>query len=216
MLEKIIDFVFPNICGICGEKINERYTCRKCLNILKCYKEKIYYPSCDSKYYIDKIISAFNYNGLLKSKMLQFKFHNNKYIAKTFGDILSYKISNHKIDVDIIIPVPICKERYFDRGYNQSEYIAKYVSELSGITLVNDVLKKDKNNKQQSLLDKSKREENVKDVYSVKNSYKVINKKVLLLDDIYTTGATLNECSKVLKKAGAKNIVGITVLYSDK
>ena len=212
---KIFELIFPNVCGFCGEKINERYTCRKCLNILEYYKEKVYFSSNFGEY-LDGILCAFNYKGILKEKMLQLKFHNNKYISKTFGEILSYKITKYNLGADIIVPVPICRKRYFERGYNQSEYIAKYVSKFCDIKLEKNILKKVKNNKRQSLLDATERKLNVKDVYAIKEKANVKGKNILLLDDIYTTGATLNECAKMLKLAGANKIIGITVLYSEK
>ena len=215
MYKRIVDLIFPNVCGFCGEKINTRYTCGKCLNILEYYKEKVYFPSKGEEY-LDEIICAFNYKGTLKSKMLQFKFHDNRYISKSFGDVLSYKIKQHNINADIIIPVPICKKRYFERGYNQSEYVARYVSKLCNIELEKNVLLKDRSNKQQSLLDASKRAQNVKGVYSIRNAVKIKEKNILLIDDIYTTGATLNECAKILKQAGASKVILITVLYSEK
>lgn len=98
------------------------------------------------------------------------------------------------------------------RGYNQSELIAKdLVHEIKNIKLENNVIIKNKNIVAQSLLNKKQRENNIKHVYQIKSAEKIINKKVLLLDDIYTTGSTLNECSKVLKEAGCKEVGVITI-----
>ena len=215
MYKKIINLIYPNICGICGEKINERYTCGKCLNILEYYQGMVYLPRENIDYY-DKVFSGFKYQGMLKIKMLQFKFRDNKYIAKTFGEIASLMIKKYNLTADLIIPVPISKKRLLERGYNQSEYIARYASKLSGIGIKNDILFKIKDNLRQSDLDKQNRLKNVDGVYCVKNNKQIIDKKVILIDDIFTTGATINECAKVLKNAGAREIIVITILYSCK
>lgn len=113
---------------------------------------------------------------------------------------------------DILIPVPIHKDRMRTRGYNQSELIAKDLAyEIKNIKLENRVLIKTKNIIAQSSLNKKQRENNIKDVYQIKSVEEVINKKILLLDDIYTTGSTVNECAKILKEAGCKEVGIITI-----
>ena len=98
------------------------------------------------------------------------------------------------------------------RGYNQSSLIAKkLVKDITNLTCREDVLIKDKNNKRQSDLNRHQRQENVKNVYKVINKEKIYNKKILLFDDIYTTGATVNECAKELKENGAKEILVFTI-----
>lgn len=99
---------------------------------------------------------------------------------------------------DIIIVVPVSRKRRNERGYNQSELIARAISKTLGIPIVKNVLVKIKNTVPQSSLNKVQRAENAKGVYSAKNHTKLRNKKILLIDDIYTTGITLNECSKCI------------------
>ena len=116
---------------------------------------------------------------------------------------------------DIIIPVPISKKRKRLRGYNQSELIAKMIAkQAKTIECRCDILYKQKDTLPQSSLDKEKRQQNIKNAYYIKNEKTVQNKKILLLDDIYTTGSTANECSKMLKQAGAKEI-GVLTLAKD-
>ena len=211
----MLELLYPQVCGICGEKINQRYTCRKCLNILEYYQEM----ECAfglSKIYFDQLLCLFPYKGILKSKMLQLKFYGYKYIARTFGDILAHKIEAKSIHADFIIPVPVSKKRNFERGFNQSECIAKYLAELTKIPLKNKFLEKTKNNFTQSTLSSVERIGNVKGVYTVPNKEEVLGKTIILLDDIYTTGATMNECARVLKCAGASTVIAVTFLYSMK
>ena len=107
--------------------------------------------------------------------------------------------------------MPIHKKRKNERGYNQSELIARKLAKNLNLELVNDSLIKQKNTLPQSTLSKKQREENAKQVYKIQNKPKIENKKVILLDDIYTTGATTKECSKVLKQNGAKEILVLTI-----
>ena len=115
---------------------------------------------------------------------------------------------------DIIIPVPIHRKRMKKRGYNQSELIARNIGRSIGLELVADALTKEKNNIAQSTLNREDRQNNVRDVYGIKNIEKIKNKRVVLVDDIYTTGSTVNECSRILKNAGA-NKVAVLVIAKD-
>ena len=112
---------------------------------------------------------------------------------------------------DIILPVPISKKRYNQRGYNQTELIAREISKRANIELVTNCLYKEKNNVPQSTLNKEDRIENVKNAYIIKNSKIIKDKRVIIFDDIYTTGSTVNECSKLLKQNNVKKILVMTI-----
>lgn len=112
---------------------------------------------------------------------------------------------------DIILPVPISKKRYKQRGYNQTELIAREIRKRTDIELVTNCLDKEKNNVPQSTLNKEDRIENVKNAYIIKNSKIIKDKRVIIFDDIYTTGSTVNECSKLLKQNNVKEILVMTI-----
>lgn len=112
---------------------------------------------------------------------------------------------------DIISAVPIHKKRKHDRGYNQSELIAKELAKNIPNIIYKNILKKTINNQRQSELKKEERLENVKNVYQIQNRQIIENKRIVLFDDIYTTGSTVNECSRVLKENGAKEILVLTL-----
>ena len=112
---------------------------------------------------------------------------------------------------DIILPVPISKKRYKKRGYNQTELIAREIRKKTDIELVTNCLYKEKNNVPQSTLNKEDRIENVKNAYIIKNSKIIKDKRVIIFDDIYTTGSTVNECSKLLKQNNVKEILVMTI-----
>ena len=115
---------------------------------------------------------------------------------------------------DIIIPVPIHNKRRKQRGYNQTELIAKELAkEILNLEYMN-ILTKNENAKPQSLLNKEQRIENAKNVYGVIKNIDIENKRILIFDDIYTTGATANECAKVLRNKKPKKI-GILTIAKD-
>ena len=115
---------------------------------------------------------------------------------------------------DIIIPVPISKKRKKERGYNQSALLAREIAKQLNIGYNDTSLIKIKNITPQSSLKKEDRIKNVQNVYSVINNEKIKNKSILLIDDIYTTGSTVNECSKKLIEYGA-NRIGILTIAKD-
>ena len=199
----IIDAIFPNVCGICG-KVSSYDICPKCMVKLNEYKE------CRKHIYLNKNFTThmyiFRYEELVRNKIIEYKFKDKSYIYKSFAKFI---INNKKIcgflkNYDIIIPVPISKKRKCMRGYNQSELIVKELKKKDDTLNVNlKILYKIKDTLPQSALSKEKRNYNLEGAYIVKNSEIIKDKKVLLIDDIFTTGNTLNECSKMLKNAGA-------------
>ena len=117
---------------------------------------------------------------------------------------------------DIIIIVPISRQRKKDRGYNQSELVAREISKIIKIPIVPQILYKTKNTVPQSSLNKAQREENAKGAYQVIHINKINGKRILLIDDIYTTGNTVNECAKVLIKKGIKRTdIGVLTIAKD-
>ncbi len=214
LLENVLNFIFPSVCGFCN-KIGEGYVCQKCkrsiihsnifLNQLDLYR--------NNDIFIDEHFYLFSYTGIIREKILQYKFDDKAYLANT---IYEFFMNNEKLyrflkKYDIIIPIPISSSRKRERGYNQSELLTKKLNELVNIHIETKVLKKEKNNQPQSSLNKLQRKENVKNVYKVQNELKISNKYILLLDDVYTTGSTANECAKILKQAGGKEVGVLTI-----
>ena len=205
-----INLIYPNVCGVC-DKICKSDLCKKCE--LKLKEKAIFKIDKYKNKNFEKHIYLFKYEGIIKERLIKFKFNEKPYIYKCFVNFL---IKNEKIcrflkSYDIIIPVPIHYNRKVTRGYNQSTLIAKEIAKNLNIEYNDKILYKKVNNKPQSTKNKEGRIANVIGVYFVKNEEKLLNRKVLLLDDIYTTGSTVNECSRVLKLAGANKIDVITI-----
>ncbi len=209
----LLEFIYPNVCGFCN-KICKEEICNKCRIKIKKYQINIVIKPPNR--YFNELISIFKYEGIIREKILQYKFNDKAYMKNTFAKII---LKNKKVcgllkKYDIIIPVPIHKSRKAQRGYNQTQLIASKIAEYMDIEFCNNVLVKNKNTIAQSKLNRKKRIENIKGAFNILNLEKVQGKNVLLFDDIYTTGSTANECSRVLKTAGAKT-VGILTIAKD-
>ncbi len=213
MLDYILELIYPTTCGFC-DKICKEALCKKCE--LKLKKHEINLKLKNKKMYFNESIHIFRYDDIIRKKIIDYKFNNKSYLYKTFSKIIlkNEKVCGFLKKYDIIIPVPIHKKRKLERGYNQTELIAKLISNKTHLKLEKNVLIKQKNIVSQSSLNKNDRKKNVKNAFIVKDIEKVIKKKILLFDDIYTTGSTANECAKVLKKSGAKQI-GILTIAKD-
>lgn len=199
-----LEIIFPPKCGICG-KIGERYICNNCYNMFVI--NKIY------KNYNRERFHMLKYEGIIRDKLIEYKFNDKPHLYRMFYEILikDKNACDFLKGYDIIIPVPIHKKRKSLRGYNQSELIAKKLSDRFKMPMYIDVLKKQINTIPQSSLGKKARKSNAQNVYKVDNMQKIKNKNVVIVDDIYTTGATANECIKVLKDAGAYRVGIITI-----
>ena len=206
----LLELVYPNVCGFCN-KICKNELCNKCkMKIIQHQIDIVIKP--ENKYF-KELISILKYEGIIRYKILQYKFEDKAYIYKTFAKIV---LKNKKVcgllkKYDIIIPVPIHKKRKLQRGYNQTQLIAKEISKNIDIKFCNNVLVKNKNTIAQSKLNKNKRKQNIKGAFKALNVQNIQGKSVLLFDDIYTTGSTANECSKILKEAGAKTVGVLTI-----
>lgn len=213
MFEKFLNLIFPNVCGFCN-KINKNSLCINCGQKLEKYKINcIKNHTNDRSKYFDYLFCALKYENFVRDKIILYKFYEQSYLYKTFVKII---IKNKKIYrflklYDIIISVPMTETKKKIRGYNQSELIAKELAKSLGLIFAKDILVKVKETQTQSTLSKTQRKNNIKGAFQVLDKTKIENKKVVLIDDIYTTGNTVNECSRMLKKAGAKQIVVVTI-----
>ena len=211
ILTYVLDLIYPPICGFCGE-VDTKYICNNCIKIVNAISlNKIDYYG---DRFFKKHLYIFKYEDIIREKIIKFKFENEAYLYRTFAQAVLNNKENIKFieEYDYLIPVPIHKRRKKQRGYNQSELIARAINDnIKSIKLQTNILIKDKNIVPQSTLNQNERIENIKNVYKILNKEKIKNKKILILDDIFTTGSTVNECSRILKEAGAKKIGVLTI-----
>ena len=214
LLEKILEYIFLPSCGVC-KKLGEGYLCNKCGKDIEKYKIELIESEKINGIQVEKIY-LFKYLGIIRRKIIEYKFNDKPYLYKMFCKTI---IENKKTcefikSYDIIIPVPIYKKRKKSRGYNQSELISREIAKKLNLQMFNNVLIKISNNEMQSKLNRKQRLKNVKNVYKIINKEKITNKDVIIFDDIYTTGSTINECISVLKKAKV-NKIGVLILAKD-
>lgn len=212
--EKILDLIYPKTCGICG-KIDSNSLCKKCEKKLKSQLSIPIIQEVEDKYF-DELMCIWRYEGQIRRLLLDYKFNEKTYVYMTFTNFLlkDEKIFENVKNYDTIIPVPISKKRQKQRGYNQSELIAKELAKKTKLEYRNNCLIKTKNIIEQSKLNKEGREKNIHGVYRLENRELLRNKKILLIDDIYTTGSTVNECSKILRKSNP-NKIGVLTIAKD-
>ncbi|SJZ44372.1 ComF family protein [Selenihalanaerobacter shriftii] len=205
-----------HLCQNCLEKIEyitDNY-CQKCGKVLS--EEKDYCDICeDHKYLFNKARSVALYSGGIPDYIHDFKYEGRQALAQPLGKLLGiYGLEFYdRQKLDLIIPVPLAEEKFKNRGFNQAYLLAKEVGGCLDLPVDNRVLKRAVNTASQSKLSLLERKENVNSVFycEPEKTKDIKGKNILLIDDIYTTGSTVNECSKVLLRAGAKEVSVLTL-----
>lgn len=229
ILQVMEDVVFPRRCPFCDQVLifgrqGACETCRpKLLYVgndfcMKCGKPltdpaEEYCRACKvSNRPFDRGRSLFIYNDLVKHGLSSLKYDNKREYAEYFGTGLAglVKESMKTQRFDAVIPVPVSRDRLKKRGYNQAELIAKRVSYLTGIPLRNDILIREKETVAQKELGRLARQKNLKKAFKITGNV-VELETIMVIDDIYTTGATISEIARVLKEAGVKKVFFFTV-----
>ena len=210
MINKILEIIFPNVCGICG-KIDKHNLCPQCkIKLKKLIKANI--TKMSNKNFTNHAY-LFTYGGIIREKIIKYKFKDSAYLYKTFAEII---IKNKKMcgfikNYDIIIPVPIHKKRYKERGYNQSEWVAKGIADVIGKEVYPHLLCRRKKNESQTHKSLYERWLNTHSAFYVQETSKIKDKHILLVDDVVTTGATLLACAEALLKSGNCKISLLTL-----
>lgn len=197
-------------CLICDRKTNTHLTiCDDCYNILIPKKEKV----VKGFEYVDEAHSCFYYSPLVSEVLRRYKFGNQRYFYLLFSELLLEKILNLKLysKFDAIIPIPLHKKTLLKRGFNQIDLLTEYLSINLKRENYTDVLLKPKFTEEQARLDIGERKTNLSGAFAIENQEKIEGKSILLVDDMITTGATVEECSKILKNHGAKTVIVLSI-----
>ncbi|HOQ02143.1 MAG TPA: ComF family protein [Acetivibrio clariflavus] len=215
MLERILDLVFPPKCIFCNKILNYGTgicICESCSLNIPYFSEKNL-NLIKSNSYFDDIICVCEYSGIIKEALIKYKFFNKPSFGRTFARLIYNRIKEKTNlgEIDLIVSVPLHRKKEQLRGYNQSYLIAKQLGKLLGTKVSKNILIRTKNTDSQSLLNRVERLRNVKDAFSVTDTNAIKDKSILIVDDIFTTGSTLNECCRILKDAGARRITAIVV-----
>jgi len=219
MLNFILDLLFPPVCLVCRKRISQPNSPEKISQNFFSFL----CPSCSQKIRIntglDKqtgLAAAVSYNEEIPRQLIALlKYKKIKTAAIPLGEILiQYLIENCKLKIEnyYIVPVPLHRSREKQRGFNQSYLIAQQLSKNIGWPILKNVLIRIKNTPSQvELQEKKKRKLNVRGCFAVAKPELLAGKNILVLDDVATTGATITEAMKVVRKAGAPKVIGLVV-----
>ena len=202
--ERIFNLLFPPKCTLCGKVLEKHETdlCASC---------RMDSPECSGVHknfsFLDSWVAVWYYKGYIRDSLLRYKFRHARHYAPVYGRMLAMRLQREYPDgFDVLTWVPISRLRRLRRGYDQVELLAEAVGKELGMEPI-PTLKKIRNNRPQSGIDgQAKRRANVLGVYRAICPQSVRDKRILLLDDIITTGATAGECARVLLTAGAKEV----------
>ena len=164
-------------------------------------------------YGFDRAFFCCNYEGLIKELIHKFKYNHKKFLIYLFDELMANFAKNY-IDInnlDMVVPVPLHRGKLQQRGFDQSLLLSRNLSKVSRLPLTYNILARNRDTRQQTGLSKKQRLDNIKGAFSVKDKTTFDNKRVLLIDDVFTTAATANECAVTLKKAGAKSVALLTL-----
>ncbi|HPJ38065.1 MAG TPA: ComF family protein [Spirochaetota bacterium] len=221
------DFLFPMYCISCGTSISNRdnCVCESCFSKISPVIGGCEYCSgrivdgrcsvcSDRMWYIDKNICVAEYSGVMKEVIKHYKFHKRKRIHKRFTRQILEVIEHNDIVFDFVTPVPMNNRKKWERGFNQSELLAGSVARIHG-KHCRSVLKEKNFTGSQKEMGYRERFLHILDRYEVTKPAVVKDKNVLLIDDVLTTGATINECGRILKNAGAHKVFSVTIARAD-
>lgn len=222
-----LDILYPRHCPVCheitvpwGKRICD--TCKEKLRPIQgprcfcCSKplemaEQEYCRDCRKTRQFQQGLGIFAYSSLLQNSLFQLKYKKRQEYGTFYGEFAAYysKETIEKWGIDIIIPIPLHPRRLEKRGYNQAGVIAEALGKKLGISVSEKILRRQKNTKPQKELNHQERQKNIKNAFVAKK--KLDGENILLVDDIYTTGSTVEEAAKELKKAGAGKIFFLTI-----
>lgn len=213
-MNKLYNTIIPIKCSLCGNEYG-KVVCTNCTNELRiihdtkciiCDKHSIFgstHISCMTKTSPDFVFSIYKYGGLIRECIRNAKYNRKEFMALKY--ITRHGVEeciNNGFEINkdaVLIPVPLNRYAYKDRGFNQAEIVAKQISTICSIKMLTDILIRTKNTKKQFAKNRSARFENVSNAFKIRNIEKIKNKKIILVDDITTSGATFIEATKQLK-----------------
>ena len=191
-----IDSFFPveeeTSCPICGMPVGIRKVCGRCIDEKNLFQEGLY---------------GFYYENRLRDAIHSFKFSGRKDVGRHLVGLVEKKITSFSPRFDCIIPLPVTEKRLRERGFNQSFILAEEISRMTGKPIHHSILCKTKETKDQYTLSKDGRKKNIRGAFSLTNNANLKWKKVLLVDDLYATGQTAREATRILYRGKAESVV---------
>jgi len=226
MYREAKEYIFPVFCLSCDAE--GRWVCDSCFSTITitpqlfcpvCHASSVAGNACVScapTSYIVNHIATVRYEdvGLIGKSIHIFKYQYAEEVMEVIDRIITIFVSEYRTffhDIDFLIPIPLHKKRFAERGFNQATSIARVLSRELGIALRDTAVVRTRDTPHQARLDKEGRLQNVKEAFGVPDSEGIAQKRVLLVDDVLTTGATMQECAKVLLDHGASQVSAFTL-----
>jgi len=227
----VLDFIYPQRCPVCQTALSSgrELMCQNCMFKFR-EKERLlgpYCPSCkrqlpslsdgceceESDQALEAVFSLGVYDEETEALIENFKYRRKRRLGAFLSEVLSERLLNSAEfpTADFIVAVPLHKRKLRERGFNQSKIIASQLSEKLGIPVLSDSVIRKRNTRTQTGLSREERRKNVKDAFKLTGKVDLKGRRLLLVDDVLTTGATVSECARTLKNAGAKKIWGVTL-----
>ena len=226
VLQTLIGFFFPRICLSCNERLldSEQFLCSNCSNSLKFLKDICSIcgaPKMDdecrvcqtNEFLFDKACSVFMFNKVVQNMIHEFKYNEMTRIAKFFGKLSQEYIEKFQPfdHIDYIVPVPLHKVKKRSRGFNQADYITREISKNMNWKHLPNLIKRKKFTETQTKLNKEQRRKNVSLAFKINPKYEIKGKNILLVDDVFTTGATANSIAAALKEKQVNKVYVFTI-----
>ena len=231
-LSDVLDYLFPRkclgcdreegyLCSLCREKIQllKRQCCPNCRRAQA--EGKFCSKRCAENYIFDQLIVCLEYSksNLISKMVVQFKYRFSEELVEILGKIMKHQLAGFSHNFRdgeenlLVIPVPLSEDRMRFRGFNQSLLLAKYLAKNFDRMQVYDCLKRENGGEQQAGRARKERLKNIENKISLKDEKNKLlkGKSVIVIDDIATTGTTLNECARILKIGGANQVCGLVL-----
>lgn len=207
----MLDLIYRDerICLFCKEVKEKKlaYLCQDCFDQLT-FKSEFF----DLKGY-DAVYSVLEYDKILRTHLFPYKYSHRSYYYKVLGDIMVYELEDKGLfeDVDLILAVPLTRRKKALRGYNQSGLLAGYLGEKMGIPVVEDLVYKVRTTKDQHELTSLERKRNLRDAFQLAGGDRIRGRRILVLDDVLTTGTTLERIGELILDYGPQALYGLTL-----
>ena len=230
-IKTFLDWLYPRKCPVCAGILSadNKDICPECFGKLKLVGDDVCEScgaalglsgicfNCQQDFSFESNIAFFEYNETMREIIHSIKYNKKAHkmvtLAAIMSDYAGAKLDNYR-DFDMIIPVPLHKKRLRKRGFNQADILGEKIAALTGISFEPDICTRKVDTAPQSLIESGGRRKNVEGIFDLKPNIDLKGKKIIVVDDIFTSGSTLNSMSNMLKEVGVETVVCVTLCIS--
>lgn len=218
LYKALLDFVYPPLCYLCNNRVEEEegLICKACWRKLNVLKEKDcadlwISKGAGEKVYFTRLVALWEYDSQVQRVIHLLKYQGRRSLAQQIGQRLATLVSTDSEyrEADLIVPVPLHHRKFRERGYNQSWLLGKAISEETGIRCEKRALKRIRYTRSQTELKAKERLGNVKGAFKVVKDKLIKDKVIIVIDDLVTTGSTINSCAQALVSSGARKVLAL-------